>query len=521
MDVRPNDLATAVRMGMIPAAQYIRMSTDHQQYSTSNQAAKILIYADTFKRWIGWTYQDEGKSGLSIAGRTGLKQLLADVTSGKALFKTILVYDISRWGRFQDADEAAHYEFICRKAGITIEYCAEQFPNDGTMPSTLIKNLKRFMAGEYSRELSEKVYRGQCRLIELGFRQGGPAGFGLRRMLVDQDGNLKAMLRRGEHKSIQTDRVILVPGPAEEVATVQRIYNLFTRQGMKEREIADTLNRDGLENTEVHRPWTSATVRQILTNEKYVGHNIFNRKSFKLKLRRVKNAPAEWVRRDNAFKAVVESNVFFIAQGIFLERSRKYSDEELINGLKTLFAKHGTLTSALIDSSEELPSSGVYKHRFGSLLTAYGLVGFKPDHDFAYIEINRYLNGLRDPLIKQITDKLGEIGATVHQDEQNDVLLINEQYTVDFIMTRCRQTPAGALRWITDIGRQPADISVIVRMDVTNKTPVDFFLLPRLAGIQQKLRLAEINSVDIDSFQFANLNFLVAMADRVDAEEAA
>jgi hypothetical protein len=56
------------------------------------------------------------------------------------------------------------------------------------------------------------VFAGQCRLIELGYRQGGPAGYGLRRKLIDQSGSPKADLDRGEHKSLQTDRVILVPG---------------------------------------------------------------------------------------------------------------------------------------------------------------------------------------------------------------------------------------------------------------------------------------------------------------------
>jgi hypothetical protein len=53
------------------------------------------------------------------------------------------------------------------------------------------------MAGEYSRELSAKVFAGQCRLIELGFRQGGPAGYGLRRVLIDQHGIMKSELQRG------------------------------------------------------------------------------------------------------------------------------------------------------------------------------------------------------------------------------------------------------------------------------------------------------------------------------------
>ena len=187
------------------------MSTEHQQYSTENQADKIREYAAKRNIEIIRTYADEGKSGLRIDGRKALQRLIKDVESGGADFQVILVYDVSRWGRFQDADESAYYEYICRRAGIQVAYCAEQFENDGSPVSTIVKGVKRAMAGEYSRELSAKVFAGQCRLIELGYRQGGPAGYGLRRVLVDVQGSVKAELARGEQKSLQTDRVILTP----------------------------------------------------------------------------------------------------------------------------------------------------------------------------------------------------------------------------------------------------------------------------------------------------------------------
>src|SRR5690606_10153515 len=120
------------------------------------------------------TYEDSGKSGLTLDGRQSLQQLITDVRSGEAEFTAILVYDISRWGRFQDADESAYDEFICREAGISVHYCAEQFENDGSISATIIKSVKRAMAGEYSRELSVKVFAGQCRLVQIGYRQGGP-----------------------------------------------------------------------------------------------------------------------------------------------------------------------------------------------------------------------------------------------------------------------------------------------------------------------------------------------------------
>src|SRR6201746_1423208 len=206
------------------------MSTEHQKYSTENQADAIREYAARRGIEIVRTYADAGKSGLKLNGRDALKSLFADVEAGRADFETILVYDVSRWGRFQDADESAYYEYLCKRAGISVQYCAEQFENDGSPVSTIVKGVKRAMAGEYSRELSAKVFAGQCRLIEIGYRQGGPAGYGLRRMLVDQNGVHKGRRARGEHKSIQTDRVILVPGAPVEIETVRWMYKAFVEE---------------------------------------------------------------------------------------------------------------------------------------------------------------------------------------------------------------------------------------------------------------------------------------------------
>ena len=84
----------------IRAAQYVRMSTEHQQYSTENQADVIREYAAKNGVEIARTFKDDGKSGLNIRGRGALQELIETVTTGKADFDTILVYDVSRWGRF-------------------------------------------------------------------------------------------------------------------------------------------------------------------------------------------------------------------------------------------------------------------------------------------------------------------------------------------------------------------------------------------------------------------------------------
>ncbi|EXF94319.1 hypothetical protein HK44_001515, partial [Pseudomonas fluorescens HK44] len=280
------------------------MSTDHQRYSTENQSAAIHAYAMSHGMKIVTTYRDEGKSGLDIGGRNALRTLLDDVQAGNTQFQVILVYDVSRWGRFQNTDESAHYEYLCTSSGIKVVYCAEAFDNDGSPMSTICKGFKRHMAGEYSRELSIKVFAGQCRLVEKGFHQGGPAGYGLRRGLIDERNEFKAELSRGQQKSIQTDRVILIPGPETEIEVIHRIYHQFVHERMSEREIANALNAEGLV-TDFDRRWSRGSVHQVLTNEKYIGNNVYAKTSSKLRKGIIRNAPDKWVRCDGAFQGIV------------------------------------------------------------------------------------------------------------------------------------------------------------------------------------------------------------------------
>ena len=125
------------------AAQYVRMSTERQEYSIVNQMAAIAAYASPRGFEVVRTYSDAAKSGLDIKRRPGLQALIDDVTGGRADYKAILVFDVSRWGRFQDTDEAACYEFLCKRAGIQVHYCAEPFSNDGSLSSTFLKLVKR------------------------------------------------------------------------------------------------------------------------------------------------------------------------------------------------------------------------------------------------------------------------------------------------------------------------------------------------------------------------------------------
>src|SRR4029077_8171665 len=150
--------------------------------------------------------------------------------------------------------------------GVSIEYVGEQFANDGSVGADLIKSVKRVMAKETSRELSAKVFRGQCTLIGYGFRQGGSAGYGLQRMMINEQREPKGILKRTERKSLQTDRVILVPGSKDQIEIARWVYRVFTEQKIQESQIADDLNRRGIK-TDLGREWTRGAVHGLLTNE--------------------------------------------------------------------------------------------------------------------------------------------------------------------------------------------------------------------------------------------------------------
>jgi len=497
------------------------MSTDHQQYSTDNQRDKIREYAARRGIEIVRTYADEGKSGLRIDGRQALQQLIKDVENGAADFQVILVYDVSRWGRFQDADESAYYEYICRRAGIQVAYCAEQFENDGSPVSTIVKGVKRAMAGEYSRELSAKVFAGQCRLIELGFRQGGPAGYGLRRVLIDQHGSIKSALTRGEHKSLQTDRVILMPGPEDEIRTVNQVYRWFIDEGLVEPEIAGRLNGMKI-RTDLDRAWTRATVHEVLTNEKYIGHNIYNRTSFKLKKLRVVNTPDMWIKKEGAFDSIVPPDVFYTAQGIIRARARRYTNEELIERLRALYQNRGFLSALIIDETEGMPAVSIYAHRFGSLIRAYQMVGYTPDRDYRYLEINRFLRRLHPEIVAQAETQIAELGGKVVRDPATDLLRVNDEFSTSLVLARCQPHDSGRNHWKVRFDTSLApDITVAVRLDHENKAPLDYYLLPRLDFGQPRLSLADQNPVEFESYRFDTLDYLYGMAERARLRRAA
>jgi DNA invertase Pin-like site-specific DNA recombinase len=420
----------------VPAAEYVRMSDEAQQYSIANQKAAIRQYAHKNGFSIIKTYADAGKSGVVAGRRAALMQLLTDVMSGRANYKAILVYDVSRWGRYQNTDEAAHYEFLCASAGIPLHYCGELFTNDGNATGALMKALKRTMAAEFSRDLSAKVFRGKSRLVQLGYWVGGPPGYGYRRLMISADGKPKSIMKPGEQKSFTTDRVILVPGPHKEVAGVNKMFSMAV-QGLDCGEIARQMNARGFFYD--GRPWNRDTVNSVVRNPKYVGRSVWYRTSQKLHTRKVSVSPDHWIVKERAFEALVDEAIFERAQRA-LPRACDFlwTKEEIIESARKLLRKQGRLSDELFTTTPGVPKPITVRQHFHGFRGLYELLGYgKADHYLFRAEQCQRSLKLRDSVFASLQQLFPEhVTTTISRIRGRSMLFVDQRRLVSVLLSR-------------------------------------------------------------------------------------
>lgn len=491
-------------MDEVNVAQYLRMSTDHQQYSIFNQSQFISKFASEHKMNIIHTYDDSGKSGVTANRRQAFQQLIDDVVEGKINIKAVLVYDISRFGRFQSIDQFGYYTHQLQMHGVGIIYCANPIIEGNSDYADFQLFIDRKKASSLSRDLSQKVFLGQANLAGRGYHQGGPAGYGLRRMLIDENHKHKGILKYREWKSIQTDRIILVLGPENEVITVRWIYDQFVNNSKPERAIASELNRRGI-TAEHGTKWTRGKIHEILTNEKYIGHNVYNRTSSRLKQRLIHNPQHEWIICENAFEAIIPPELFLQAQTIISNRSIHLSNDDLLGKLSDLFKTKGKLSGIIIDEDDDTPSSSVYRKRFGGLLQAYKLIDYKPKHDYDYLRINSLLREKYHSLVEKLICDITEQGCYVDYDEESKLFTINDEVKMSVVISRCFMNNTRK-RWRIRFERKFSyDICIVVRLDSQNVNTKDYYIFPSIELLDNQFVFEELNPYQLEFYRYDDL----------------
>ena len=504
----------------LKGAMYIRMSTELQVESPENQERAIRSYAAQYGIEIIKTYADLGVSGINTEKREQFQTMIDDVEQGRSAFNIVLYLDESRWGRFVDSREADYHRMRLERKNVLCQSCEKPLTLTSNIADRIMTLLRDESASDYCRQLSQKVWAGQCNLVSKGFRQGGVAGFGLRRMLLDEAGRPKQELAMGQRKSLLTERVILMPGSDEDCRIVLWIYDQFIA-GISETDIATQLNAQGVQ-THFGRPWSRGTVCEVLTNEKYVGNNLFNRTSGKMKSRAKPNPESEWVRKERAFEPVVDMERFYTVQGIYRERNKKTTDEELLQGLRDLYARQGRLSALIIDEADFLPPCSLIRNRFGGLLRVYQMIGYTPKRDYQYVAINQRLRALHAEIVTDVVRNIESLcGRRIPIDQESSLLELNNNLFVSVVISRCFTTPAGIRRWKIrfDSGLRP-DVTVAVRMDIHNEAIQDYYILPALEFSDGQLKLSEDNAGFLDGFRTDTLDYLLKLSVNISLDKA-
>jgi hypothetical protein len=101
-------------------------------------------------------------------------------------------------------------------------------------------------------------------------------------------------------------------------------------------------------------------------------------------------------------------------------------------------------------------------------------------------------------------------------------LTVNGQLRVSLVLSRYEKTSTGSPRWTIrfDRGLDP-DLTIAVRMDASNATPLDYYLLPSLDIRAERLRVAHENFFGIDAYRHESLDYFFGLGELVTIEVAA
>lgn len=267
---------------------YTRASTDRQEVSVADQLKVIGLDAEVKRQVLvdHGKYSDDGFSGTTFERRKGVMALINDVKGGRntAMHKGRLVrwtrvkiYDESRWGRPEDAEDSTYFELELKRHGVLIEYVHGN--NQGGIVGRITRDIKYDQASEFSKKLGVDVVRGSKGVVELGYSPGGFPPIGYVRMLYDAVGNPLQVLQPGERKAIRNQKIRWVPG--DQAPLVRRIFSLAVTKSIV--SIKNILDREGVPSPDGSR-WKITTILYILKNRSYLGERSYGGTKFSKRL---------------------------------------------------------------------------------------------------------------------------------------------------------------------------------------------------------------------------------------------
>jgi DNA invertase Pin-like site-specific DNA recombinase len=471
------------------AVQYIRMSTDHQDLSPEVQTVAIQAYAARNGLAVIDTFLDAGRSGLTLHKRPAMKRLLHEVTHADRTFSIVLVYDISRWGRFQDPDASAYYEYHCRLHGVDVRYVQEPFAISDSPLGTLFKSMKRAMAAEFSRELGIKTRAGQAAALSMGFHLGTLPCLGISRVAVSKADASERRLKAGEHKAGQREHVRWVRGPDQEVDAVHRLFDVYANSEISVVQLARQLAREGTRTSE-GQPITEWMLYSLLHCEALVGNFVWGRAENKKR----RSEEDDRFKRVNGFmEPIVERELFEAVQAKLARRKHVILTRQvLLEQLRAGLAQNPRLNASNLQAYG-CPCRESYIKHFGSMRAAWMEAGavYPPATDYAAMEHSAKAGA---EMCQKIASTLVAAGVDcrrhTREDRRGQTLLINGR-TVLRVQLIWRRPRNSSVQWcLRKLYKGHFDWALVVRLQ-DDDVPKDSLLLTRAQYFAQGVWMPE------------------------------
>jgi len=247
------------------AIAYLRKSTDLQETSLEQQREKVLEFARQHSVRVIEIFAEEA-CGENVEGRPEFRRMIEFCKSNED-FEYVFVYDISRWGRFENPKEAVYWEVEVERAGRKVVFISEGFKEDniGTSISNFVKSAE---ASEYLKNIRRQTVRGMMYHANKGFWMGGRPSYGYDRAIIEGDKVIE-VLREGKQKNIKDQKIKLIINQGQAKA-VKIIFIMFAKQGLSVHSIVTYLNNQSQFMPARGRLWSKSSIWRILHNEAYI-----------------------------------------------------------------------------------------------------------------------------------------------------------------------------------------------------------------------------------------------------------
>lgn len=291
---------------IIRTAAYARVSSDSADQLNSF-TAQIRYYSELLKSSSDAVlvdiYADEGISGTSSAKRDEFQRLMRDCRKGK--IDRILTKSVSRFARnTKDCLEAVRE---LKSIGISVYFEKENI-DTAEISSEMLLTMHSVFAQEESLSISKNCRMGVHKRMAEGTYINPSVPFGYK-------------YEKG--KTVVNKKTAPI---------VQKIFYEYLH-GKGSCEIAAQLNNEKVLPPQEAAEWYSVTIDYILSNEKYIGDSLLQKKyttdemPFALKINR---GERQQYYIKNTHEAIIDEDTFYSAKKLIKQRAEKHCTEKII-----------------------------------------------------------------------------------------------------------------------------------------------------------------------------------------------